>query len=82
MNSNNNQKNKPSQKQEKPLRKVALLSGLAIQMSVITGLGAYLGYQLDIKQTNEELIWTIVGTFVGFGIAMYLVVKQANKLSK
>ncbi len=79
--SSNNQKNQPRKKQERPLKKVALLTGLAFQMAIITGLGAFVGYKLDERYNIEDSIYTIIGTFIGFAIAMYMVVKQANKLS-
>ncbi|NNK87003.1 MAG: AtpZ/AtpI family protein [Flavobacteriaceae bacterium] len=51
-------------------------------MAVITGIGAYIGYKLDEHYTTAEPIYTIIGTFIGFGIAMYLLVKQVNKFSR
>ena len=51
-------------------------------MAAITGLGAFIGIKLDEHYTNENPIYTIIGTFIGFGVAMYFVIKQANKLSK
>ncbi|MBT8253303.1 MAG: AtpZ/AtpI family protein [Flavobacteriaceae bacterium] len=50
-------------------------------MAIITGLGAYIGFKIDEHYQMEEPISTIIGTFIGFAIAMYGVVKQANKLS-
>ncbi|MBT8273381.1 MAG: AtpZ/AtpI family protein [Bacteroidia bacterium] len=51
-------------------------------MAAITGLGAYIGYKLDEHYQNETPIYTILLTFIGFSIAMYNVIKQANKISK
>lgn len=78
MNSNKNQQ----QKRGKRLKQVAALSGLAFQLAVITGIGAYVGYKLDEHYTTREPIYTIIGTFIGFGIAMYFLVKQVNKFSR
>jgi F0F1-type ATP synthase assembly protein I len=50
-------------------------------MAAITALGAYIGFKLDAHYQNENDILTILLTFIGFAIAMYFVVKQANKLS-
>jgi F0F1-type ATP synthase assembly protein I len=50
-------------------------------MAAVTGLGAYIGFKLDEYYQNENNILTILLTFIGFGIAMYGVVKIANKLS-
>ena len=70
------------QKRGKRLIQVAALSGLAFQLAIITGIGAYIGYKLDENYNTEEPIYTIIGTFIGFGIAMYFLVKQVNKFSR
>lgn len=75
------QHNTEPEKQGNQLRNVALVSGLAFQMAAVTGLGGYVGYKLDEHYQNESNILTILLTFIGFGIAMYGVVKIANKLS-
>lgn len=75
------QHNSEPKKQGNQLKNVALVSGLAFQMAAITGLGGYIGYKLDEHYQNENNILTILLTFIGFGIAMYGVVKIANKLS-
>ncbi|MBT8265570.1 MAG: AtpZ/AtpI family protein [Bacteroidia bacterium] len=51
-------------------------------MAAITGLGAYIGYRLDEHYQNENDIYTIILTFIGFAIAMYFVLKQINSLTK
>ena len=83
MSNNNQQKNQQApRKQGKQLRQVAILSGIAFQMAAITGIGAYIGHRIDQNSSREIPLATILGTFIGFGIAMYLVVKQVNKLNK
>ena len=77
----NNNKNQP-RKKGKQLKQVAVLSGIAFQLAIITGLGAFIGFKLDERYSTKEPIYTIIGTFIGFGIAMYGVVKQVNKVSK
>lgn len=77
----NNNKNQPK-KRGKQLKQVAVLSGIAFQLAIITGIGAFIGYKLDERFSTKEPIYTILGTFIGFALAMYGVVKQVNKITK
>ena len=81
MSNQKSQHKDPQKKRGNQLKNVALLSGIAFQMAIITGLGAFIGHKLDQHYSNETPIFTIVLTFIGFGIAMYMVVKQTNKLT-
>lgn len=81
-NNRKNQPNKDKKKQGNQLKTVVALSGVAFQMAAITGLGAYIGYRLDQHYQNENDIYTIILTFIGFAIAMYFVLKQINSLTK
>lgn len=69
-------KNKKSSSQT-----IMRFSSVALQMGLIIGLGAWGGTQLDLKVQNEKPIWTIVLTLLGVAIALYLVIKEALKLS-
>ena len=80
-NKKSQQKDPVEKKRGNQLKNVALLSGIAFQMAIITGLGAYIGHRLDLHYSNETPIITIILTFIGFGISMYMVVKQTNKLT-
>lgn len=82
MTNKKNQSNKEPKKQGNQLKTVATLSGVAFQMAAITGLGAYIGVKLDAHYQNDNDIFTIILTFVGFAIAMYFVLKQINALTK
>lgn len=59
-----------------------MLTGIAFQLAVVTGLGGFIGWKIDEHYQIENSIATIFGTFIGFAVAMYGVVKQINKLSK
>ncbi len=57
------------------------LTGIAIQMGVIIFLGAKAGQWLDQKYGSEKNTYTVALTLVSVAIAMYLVIKQTNKLN-
>ena len=57
-------------------------SAMGFQMAVVIGGMAWLGNYLDTKYANEKPIWTIVLSLSGIAISLYIVIKQANRLSK
>ena len=57
------------------------LSGIAIQMGVIIFLGAKGGQWLDENYGQGGNSYTVVLTLFSVAIAMYLVIKQTNKLN-
>lgn len=69
---------------KKPLSKNPILrfSSMAIQMGLIIGLAAWGGTELDARAKNEKPIYTIILCLLGIGISLYLVIKDASKLSK
>ncbi len=70
-----------SDKKKKPNYWLSL-SGIAIQMGVIIFLGAKGGQWLDEKYGSEgSTTYTVVLTLLSVAIAMYLVIKQTNKLN-
>lgn len=54
---------------------------MAIQMGVTIGAGAWGGSALDEKYQNETPVWTIVLSLAGVAISLYLLIRQANKMS-
>lgn len=72
------EKNKKKSSSQTILR----FSSVGIQMGVIIGLAAWGGTELDKWQQNQKPVWTIVTTLLGVALALYLVIKEALKLSK
>lgn len=56
-------------------------SSMAIQMGLIIGLAAWGGIELDARVKNEKPIYTIILCLLGIGISLYLIIKEALKLS-
>lgn len=54
---------------------------MAIQMGVIIGLCAWGGTALDKQVGNDSKIWTAVLSLVGVAIALYIFIREAQKLS-
>ncbi|HEY5688935.1 MAG TPA: AtpZ/AtpI family protein [Yeosuana sp.] len=72
----NNENNKPG----KPLKNVAVLSGIAIQMGVTIYLFVILGKWLDTKFNNDGKLFIIIMTLLGVAISLYAVIKQVNRI--
>ena len=64
----------------KPLKNVAVLSGIAIQMGVIIYLFVMLGKFLDTKFNNSDKLFVIIMTLLGVAISLYAVIKQVNRI--
>ena len=71
-----NDKKKPV----KPLKNVAILSGIAIQMGVTIYLFVLLGKWLDTKFNNGDKMYIIIMTLLGVAISLYAVIKQVNRI--
>ncbi len=56
------------------------LIGIVVQMGVIIYLGSWGGRWLDETYATHNM-YTVIVTLVAVAIAMYLVVKQTNKLN-
>lgn len=54
---------------------------MAIQMGVIIGLWAWGGTAIDKQVGGDSKIWTAVLALVGVGIALYIFIREAQKLS-
>ena len=67
-------------KPKKPLKNVAVLSGIAIQMGVTIYLFVFFGKWLDTKFNNGDKLFIIIMTLLGVAISLYAVIKQVNKI--
>jgi F0F1-type ATP synthase assembly protein I len=72
--------NNENKKPEKPLKNVAVLSGIAIQMGVTIYLFVILGKWLDAKFNNDDKLFIIIMTLLGVAISLYAVIKQVNRI--
>jgi len=50
--------------------------GMATQMAVTVGVGAFLGQKADIHYGNERPLFTIMGAVIGISAVLYLIVKD------
>ena len=66
--------------QDKPLRHLAALSGLGIQMGVIVFVFVRFGKWLDVYFNHSKKIFVAVGAILGVAIGLYVVLKQLKKL--
>lgn len=64
------------------LRKWAVFSGIAIQMGVTIGLGAFIGVELDKRYPNQYSAYTIIFSLLGVFISLYALIKQLQNLNK
>ncbi|PVW15114.1 AtpZ/AtpI family protein [Marixanthomonas spongiae] len=64
------------------LRRWAALSGIAIEMGVVIYLFIKGGLWLDSKYNNGGKLFLIIGTLLGVGLSLYLVVQQTKRLNK
>jgi len=73
----------PDKSSKKSITKNPILrfSSMAIQMGLIIGLAAWAGTELDVRAQNKKPIYTIILCLLGIGISLYLVIKDASKLS-
>lgn len=62
-----------------PWQKYVEITGIIIEMILIIGGFVYAGIWLDEKKFIDFPIFTIVLSLAGVGIAMYLLIKQANR---
>jgi uncharacterized membrane protein YfcA len=65
----------------KPNRYLELM-GIAAQMGITIFLGAYLGKWLDTRYPSGKKWFTIACTLLSVAIALYMVLKQVNKLNE
>ena len=78
MSQNNDQK--PNKGKDNPLKHVAILSGIAIQMGVIIYLFVKLGKWLDLNYNDGDKLYIIICTLAGVALSLYVVLKQLNRI--
>jgi len=71
-----------SSKDKNNIKRWAILSGIGIQMGVIIYLFVKGGVWLDSSYNPEGKLYTIIGTLLGVGISLFLVLQQTNRLNK
>lgn len=62
-----------------PWRKYAEITGIIIEMIIIIGGFVYGGIWLDEQKFIDFPLFSIVLSLAGVAIAMYLLIKQANR---
>lgn len=72
--------NDQNQKKNNPLKNVAVLSGIGIQMGVIIYGFVMLGKWLDNNYNEGGKFYLIIFTLLGVAIALYVVLKQLNRI--
>ena len=68
------------EKKKNPLKHIAILSGIGIQMGVIIYLFVLLGKWLDSNYNEGEKLYIIIFTLLGVAASLYVVVKQLNSI--
>jgi hypothetical protein len=65
---------------KKPLKQVARLSGIGLQLASTIFLGAYAGQYLDDNYPiSDKRLYTLALTLLAISIALYNTLKQINK---
>ncbi|MGC6438161.1 MAG: AtpZ/AtpI family protein [Flavobacteriaceae bacterium] len=65
---------------DKPLKHLAALSGLGIQMGVVVFVFVRLGKWLDTYCNHSKKIFVAIGAILGVAIGLYVVLNQIKKL--
>ena len=67
---------------KKPLKRVARLSGIGLQLTLTIFIGAYLGQFLDNEYPiSEKRIYTLLLTVLAIVIGLYNTLRQINHQS-
>ncbi|WP_445386318.1 AtpZ/AtpI family protein [Robiginitalea sp. IMCC44478] len=70
----------PDKKDRNPIKNLAILSGIAIEMGVIIYLFARGGMWLDSYYATEKRIFTAIATLLGVGISLWVVLRQIKQV--
>lgn len=73
---------KPGSKKKSSHSPYIRFSSMAIQMGLLIGLGAWGGTELDERAGNKKPIYTIILCLLAIAVSLYLVIREASKLSK
>ena len=69
--------------QDKPLKHLAALSGIGIQMGVIVGIFTFIGFKLDQFFSKDSTnLFTLGFVLIGIFLSMVYVIRRVNKSSK
>ena len=73
------QEKKPAK--SKPSSSAAFMKymGMATQMAVTVGIGAFLGQKADIYFGNDRPLFAIMGAVIGITSILYVIVKDLSK---
>ena len=71
---------KDRESRNKP-NKFLVFSGMTVQMGATIGIGVWCGQLLDEEYKLEKPYWTIALALLGVFVSLYLMIKQAKKLS-
>lgn len=67
-------------KGKNPLKNIAVLSGIGIEMGVIIYLAARGGIWLDEHYAMEKRMFTAIGTILGVAVSIYVVLLQLKRI--
>ena len=67
-------------KQDNPLKGIAALSGLGVQMGAIVYVFVHLGKWFDAYLNHSKKIFVAVGAISGVAVGLYVVLKQLKKI--
>ncbi|WP_084205914.1 AtpZ/AtpI family protein [Psychroserpens mesophilus] len=73
-------KQEDNQKKVSPLKNVAILSGIGIEMGVIIYVFVMLGKWLDTSYNDNGKLFVVICTLLGVGISLFVVIKQLNRI--
>ncbi|MDA9760508.1 AtpZ/AtpI family protein [Flavobacteriaceae bacterium] len=65
--------------QDKPLKHLAALSGIGIQMGVIIYVFVRLGQWLDVSINTSKKIFVAIGALIGVAAGLYVALRQLKK---
>ncbi len=72
----------PNKKERNQLPKYLSLIGIAAQMGITIYLSAFFGKKLDDKYPNERNYFTIFLTLFGVFMAIFIIIKQLNRINQ
>ena len=73
---------KTTPKVDNPLKQLALLSGIGIQMVAIIAVGTFIGVNLDEAYPNQNNLFTLILTLTSVVISIYYVIRRVISASK
>ena len=68
--------------QDNPLKNLAALSGLGIQMGIFVFIFVRFGKWLDVYFGHSKKIFVALGAILGVAVGLYVVLKQLKKIQR